>query len=255
MEVGEGRWERREPTGRDSHEVTMEERLEAGAAGAVSGSTCARLVPAVLPWDPSNTLHTAEKATLPYLAAGGHAAWTLPTGSNHLGERALQIKEESGEASRAVLLWGASLNACGYCFLGQMLLAAYPTATSRPLLHSSQNHSFVPAAMLPAPMNESCLVKAHHGNCSPPWPVIGLVWRAAWPSCRQWDVRGSLLGVVLENFVCLIKRHRLAKRNSLAPDPSSCLEHSYVWTFCLELWFFQLKQFSQVGKCGNIEKA
>lgn len=93
----------REPTCRDSHKVTMEEGLEAGAAGTVSGNTCARLVAGVLPWDPNNTLHTAEKATLPLLASGGHAAWTL-TGSNHLGECTLQIQEESGEASRAVLL-------------------------------------------------------------------------------------------------------------------------------------------------------
>lgn len=71
----------REPTCRDSHKVTMEEGLEAGAAGAVSGSTCARLVTGVLPWDPNNTLHTAEKATLPLLASGGHAAWTLRLGA------------------------------------------------------------------------------------------------------------------------------------------------------------------------------
>lgn len=71
-----------EPTCRDSCEVTMEEEPEARAVGTVFRSTCARLVSGVLPWDPGNTVHATEKAILPLLTAGGHAAWRL-AGSNH----------------------------------------------------------------------------------------------------------------------------------------------------------------------------
>ena len=58
----------------DSHEVTIEEEPEAGDVGAIFRSTCARLVPGVLLWDPGNTVHPTKKAILPLFTAGGHAA-------------------------------------------------------------------------------------------------------------------------------------------------------------------------------------
>lgn len=64
----------------------------------------------VLLWDPSNTVHTTQKATLPLFAAGSQADLTLGRQRATTRERAcaLQIKE-SGAASRVVVLWGVSL--------------------------------------------------------------------------------------------------------------------------------------------------
>lgn len=76
---------------------------------------------------------------------------------------------------RSALVRGLS-NAYGYCLFGKMLWLL--TQQPHPFLHSSQNHSLVPIAMFPVPVNESCLVKAGRGSCSPPWLMIGLDWQA-----------------------------------------------------------------------------
>ena len=85
---------------------------------------------------------------------------------------------------RSALVRGRS-NAYGWCRFGQMLWLL--TQQPRPFPHSSQNHSLVPIAMFPAPVNESRLVKAGHGRCSRPWQMIGLGWQATWPSFGPWD--------------------------------------------------------------------
>lgn len=107
---------------------------------------------------------------------------------------ALQIKEESGAASRVVVLWEALSSTRGYCIFGQMLLVACPTAMSP----SSQ-------------LTEVQFCSGSHGSCN--WmnqisskPILAvavplgqwLAWRwAMWPSFGQWDIRGSRLQMVL----------------------------------------------------------
>lgn len=101
----------------------------------------------------------------------GDSGWEQPLRRACLADQRRVWRSQQHSA----LVRGLS-NAYGYCLFGQMLWLL--TQQSGPFLHSSQNHSLVPVAMFPAPVNESCLVKAGHGSCSPPWQMIGLDWQA-----------------------------------------------------------------------------
>lgn len=176
MEMGEERWERilTEPTCRDSHEVTIEEEPEAGAVGAIFRSTCARLVPGVLPWDPGNTVHPTEKAILPLLTAGGHAAWRLWQGATT--KESLPCRSKKSLEKPAVQCSSEGALKCLWVMpLWANAVAAYPTVT--PTEPQFGSHSHVPSTCEWIMFGQS-----RPWQLQSPWWMIGLGWQATWPS-------------------------------------------------------------------------